>query len=223
MLPKIGIIASYKAESIDTINRVAFDYTKAVEESGGIPIIIPCNIKDINPYLDIVDGVIFPGGWDIDPALYGEENTHSENPIRTNDEFLLMVLRACMERKKKVLAICKGMQLLNVLQWWTLTQDIQNARIHNQYEKQYSWVDSIKIMPGSFLHKSFWSEETIPINSLHHQAIKDLWRDLQIVANSDFDGTVEAIEHIHLPVYWVQWHPECLEANKKLFEWFIKI
>lgn len=62
MLPKIGIIASYKAESIDTINRVAFDYTKAVEESGGIPIIIPCNIKDINPYLDIVDGVIFPGG-----------------------------------------------------------------------------------------------------------------------------------------------------------------
>lgn len=219
----IWIIAAYKEESIDKINRVAFDYTRAIEESGGIPIIIPCNIKNIEPYLDLIDGVVLPGGWDIDPELYGEINTHSENPIRANDEFLMNALWECMKRGIKVLAICKGMQLLNVLQWWTLIQDIPNAQIHNQYEKQYSPVDSVKIIPGSFLHKSFWSEESVPINSLHHQAVSNLWRDLRIVARSSLDGTIEAIEHIELPLYWVQWHPECLTENRKLFEWFIKI
>ncbi len=74
----IWIIAAYKKEWIDTINRVAFDYTQAVEESGGIPIIIPCNIKNIDPYLDMVDGIVFSGWWDVDPILYGEVNTYSE-------------------------------------------------------------------------------------------------------------------------------------------------
>lgn len=219
----IWIIAAYKEESIDKINRVAFDYTRAIEESGGIPIIIPCNIKDIEPYLDLIDGVVFPGGWDIDPELYGETNSHSENPIRANDEFLMDALWRCMEREIKVLAICKGMQLLNVLQWWTLIQDIPNAQMHNQYEKQYNPVDRARIIPDSFLHKTFWPKESIPINSLHHQAVKDLWEDLKIVARSNLDGTVEAIEHTRLPVYWVQWHPECLDENKKLFEWFIRL
>lgn len=219
----IWIIAAYKKEWIDTINRVAFDYTRAVEESGGIPIIIPCNIENIAPYLDIVDGIIFPGWWDIDPVLYGEDNTHSEDPIRENDEFLMKILKECINQKKKVLAICKWMQLLNVLQWGTLIQHLQNAPLHNQYELQYESVDTVNTISGSFLHQALWVEKSIPINSLHHQAVKDLWKDLRIVARSNLDGTVEAIEHTSLPVYGVQWHPECLKENRKLFEWFIAL
>jgi gamma-glutamyl-gamma-aminobutyrate hydrolase PuuD len=74
----------------------------------------------------------------------------------------------------------------------------------------------------SFLHGVFFTRE-LPINSLHHQAISTLGKDLKIIATSKFDGTIEGIEHVHLPLYGVQWHPECLGEQKKLFEWFVNL
>lgn len=221
VIKRIGIIAAYKAESIDRINRVAFDYTCAVEKGGGTPYIIPCNVENTEPYIDEMDGFIFPGGTDIHPWLYGESITLSESPVRENDEFLRGFMVQIIERKKKILWICKGMQLMNIVFWWTLHQHIQNASIHNQYERQYEHVDTIAIESWSFLEEVFW-ENPLPINSLHHQAIDTLWEDLRVVARSSTDGTIEAIEHGALPLYWVQWHPECLLDHGKLFKWFIQ-
>jgi putative glutamine amidotransferase len=195
----------------------------AVEESWAIPYIIPCNVKHIDHYIQAMDGFIFPGWADIDPSLYNADNNWSEDFTKKNDEFLLNFMRECLDKKKKILVICKWMQLLNVLQGWTLIQHLENAQQHNQYQNQYLTVDTVTPIYDSFLCKAFWKDISIPINSLHHQAVNSLWKDLMVVARSDFDNTIEAIEHIFLPAYWVQWHPESIIENRKLFEWFVKL
>ncbi|MBP9779073.1 gamma-glutamyl-gamma-aminobutyrate hydrolase family protein [Candidatus Gracilibacteria bacterium] len=218
----IGIIAAYKKESIDQINRVAFEYTEAVENAGGTPYIIPCNVKNIDSYIESMDAFIFPGGIDIDPAIYGEELNGSIGMVTKNDEFLLNFMQSIIESGKPILGICKGMQLMNIYFGGKLIQHLPNADFHDQYERQYESVDTAIVEMESFLHGVFSTRE-LPINSLHHQAIATLGKDLKIVAMSKFDGTIEGIKHIHLPLYGVQWHPECLKEQKRLFEWFVNL
>jgi putative glutamine amidotransferase len=129
-------------------------------------------------------------------------------------------LREIIKRKKRVLGICRGMQLMNIEFGWDLVQDIPNAKQHNQYEKQYEYVDTIEIDSESFLEEAFQRRE-LPINSIHHQAVNTLGRGFRIVARSKHDGTPEAIEHESLPLYGVQWHPESLLEQRDLFRWFI--
>jgi putative glutamine amidotransferase len=219
-MKKVGIIASYKKEDIDIINRVAFEYVSAVESVWWIPYIIPCNVKNIESYIKDMDLFIFPGGADIDPFLYHEENTWSRSIVSSNDAFLLKFLWEIIKSNKKILWICKWMQLINVFFNWTLIQDIENAKQHDQYERQNETIDSVETITWSFLEKAFGKTE-IPINSLHHQAVGNIGIWLQIVARSTFDNTIEAIEHTSLPIYWVQWHPECLADHRPLFHWFI--
>ncbi len=218
----IWIIAAYKKESIDQINRVAFEYVEAVENSWGIPYIIPCNVINIESYIHSMDAFIIPGWIDIDPELYWEELNGSTEIVTKNDKFLLNFIQKIIESWKPLLGICKGMQLMNIYFWWKLTQHIQNADFHDQYKRQYESVDNVDIRENSFLHKIFLTTE-LPINSLHHQAVATLGKDLKIVATSKFDGIIEWIEHISLPLYGVQWHPECLKEQKKLFEWFVNL
>ena len=219
-MKKVGIIASYKKEDIDTINRVAFEYVSAVEFAWWIPYIIPCNAKNIESYIEDMDLFIFPGGADIDPLLYHEENTWSHSIVSSNDAFLLKFLWEIIKSNKKILWICKWMQLINVFFNWTLIQDIENAKQHDQYERQNETIDSVETIAWSFLEQAFGKTE-IPINSLHHQAVGNIGTWLQIVARSTFDNTIEAIEHTSLPIYWVQWHPECLVDHRPLFHWLI--
>ncbi|MDD2486907.1 MAG: gamma-glutamyl-gamma-aminobutyrate hydrolase family protein [Candidatus Gracilibacteria bacterium] len=221
-MKKVGIIAAYKKESIDKINRVAFEYVEAVENSGGIPYIIPCNVKNIESYIMEMDAFIFPGGTDIDPSLYGEDLDGSIDTSKENDRFLLHFMEIIIESGKPILGICKGMQLINILFGGKLIQNLKNTDFHNQYERQYEFVDEVIITEKSFLHKIF-SENEIQTNSLHHQAISVLGKDLDIVAISEHDDTIEGIEHKSLPIYGIQWHPECLKSQNKLFEWFMKI
>ncbi len=219
-MKKIWIIAAYKKESIDQINRVAFEYVEAVENSGGIPYIIPCNVKNIDLYIENMDAFIFPGWIDISPSLYWEELNGSIDVVAKNDEFLLNFMKTAIQSWKPILGICKGMQLINIYFWGKLIQHLTNADFHDQYDKQYESIDSVKVAENSFLHEVFWEKE-IPINSLHHQAVSVLGKDLKVVATSSHDGAIEGIEHTSLPIYGVQWHPECLKEQKKLFEWFV--
>ncbi|MDD2917243.1 MAG: gamma-glutamyl-gamma-aminobutyrate hydrolase family protein [Candidatus Gracilibacteria bacterium] len=218
----IGIIAAYKKESIDQINRLAFEYVEAVEDSGGIPYIIPCNVKNIDSYIENIDAFIFPGGIDIDPSLYGEELNGSTGIVTKNDEFLLNFMKKIIESGKPILGICKGMQLMNIYFGGKLIQHLPNADFHDQYERQFESVDTAIVVEDSFLHSVFSTRE-LPINSLHHQAVSALGKNLKIVATSEFDGTIEGIEHMKLPLYGVQWHPECLKEQTKLFEWFVNL
>lgn len=220
-MQKIWIIAAYKKESIDEINRVAFDYIRAVVDVGWVPYIIPCNIENIDPYIQDMDGFILPGWGDIDPILYSEKMDGSEPFSLKNDLFSLKYISRLIEKRCKILGICRGMQLLNVYTWGTLIQHIQNSEKHNQYEKQYEYVDTITIHPWSFLHQVFGGA-TLSINSLHHQAVRTLGSWFSVVAESVSDGVIEAIEHESLPLYGVQWHPESLIEQRQLFQWFIE-
>lgn len=219
---RIWIIAAYKKESIDQINRVAFEYIEAVENAWWIPYIIPCNVKNIDSYIENMDAFIFPGWIDIDPTFYWEEINGSIDIMTKNDEFLMNFMNKIIESWKPLLGICKGMQLINIYFWGKLVQHLSNAAFHEQYEKQYESVDTVIVTEESFLHGVFSTSE-LPINSLHHQAVATLGRDLKIAATSKYDGTIEWIEHVNLPLYGVQWHPECLKEQKKLFEWFVNL
>ena len=114
------------------------------------------------------------------------------------------------------------MQLMNVFFWGKLIQDIPNANFHFQYEKQYESIDTAVLTEDSFLQKIFQSKE-ITINSIHHQAVLNLGKDLKIWAKSKYDWIIEWIEHEKLPIYGVQWHPECLKKHQKLFDWFVRL
>ena len=219
-MQKIWIIAAYKRESIDEIHRVAFDYVTALENAGALVYIIPCNTPNFEQYIAEVEGFLFPGGGDIDPKLYHESLAWAQDFFTEIDVKMYECMKKAIASKKKILWICRGMQMMNIVMWGNLIQDVPNAKDHNLYEKQYEVVDTVIVENGSFLEEAFWKKQ-IPINSIHHQAVKNLWNGLKVSARSDFDWTIEAIEHTSLPFYGVQWHPESVKENVKLFEWFI--
>lgn len=143
---KVWIIAVYKQEAIDKINRVALDYISAVENTGiATAYIIPCNTRNINRYVDDLDIFIIPWGDDIDPSLYKQENKWSHDCIKENDQFLLKFIEEINKTDKLLLWICKGHQLINIFFWWTLQQDIPEKKLHYQYEKQEEAVHDAEI------------------------------------------------------------------------------
>lgn len=215
---KIWIISAYKKEAIDEINRVAFDYVKSVELTGiAMPYLVPCNINNIDYYIDNLDWFIIPWWDDIDPVLYWEKSSWSIDYHKKNDEFLLKIIDKIVKKKKLLIWICKWMQLINIYFWWKLLQDIKDFKLHNQYDKQYEIVHNINIKKWSILGEVF-NSDNIWVNSIHHQAISKLWKWLEVIAESD-DWYIEAIVHNNYKnIIWIQWHPESLEAHWVLFQ-----
>ncbi len=221
-MKKIGIVAAFKRESVDLINRVAFDYVASVETAGALPFIIPCNgTANLDAYFDLADALVIPGGHDVDPALYGQPLAGSKGVERGDDDFLAAVLRRAAERKMPTLGICRGLQMMNVAAGGDLIQHLPNADAHDQWQRQYEAVDFALVAEGSFLEKAFGTRR-IAINSLHHQAAGKVGAEYSVAARSELDGTVEALEHASLPFYGTQWHPECLKDHGALFRWFVQ-
>ena len=228
-MKKIAIIASYEEEIIsDTVktrvNRVTFEYVDAIIQTGiAMPYIIPCNAGRIaESYIQEFDAFVIPGGHDVDPSLYGEPLTGGRDCTIKNDQVLLDFIGRIIASGKPLLGICRGMQLLNVYYGGTLCQHVEHADVHDQYNRQYEEIHDVYIHEDSFLHRAF-STTHLPVNSLHHQAVSKLGRELKIVAESTYDGLPEAIEHAHgRPIYGVQWHPERLSGQQHLFDWFVQ-
>ncbi len=147
-------------------------------------------------------GLLLPGGGDVDPALYGQENTSSlgVNPDRDRRE--AEAFRFFLAHGRPILGICRGAQLINVLLGGTLHQDIPGHRSAEGPELRHG---SRSIDP---LLLSLYGER-FPVNSTHHQAIDRPGEGLRVVQWAD-DGTVEAVRHETLPIFAVQWHPERL-------------
>ncbi|MCC6018640.1 MAG: gamma-glutamyl-gamma-aminobutyrate hydrolase family protein [Candidatus Verstraetearchaeota archaeon] len=217
MKPMVGITASHDWSRGTYMMGEA--YVKSVELAGGIPIIIPETINiDPNEIIDRVDAIILSGGPDIDPYLYGEPpipKMGSINPLR--DKFEIELARKTVERGKPLLAICRGIQVLNVAFNGTLYQDI-NTQIPKSI--RHAWhtatgteappnypTHTVKIKVGSKLHKIF-NKEVLKVNSFHHQAVKDVGLGFEATAWAD-DGVIEAIEYKGDKfIIGVQWHPE---------------
>lgn len=197
-------------------------YTKAIEKAGG-------NISWITSSENLIafDGLLLPGGADVNPELYGEKITEECGKLNTfRDSLELDVISRWLETEKPLLAICRGVQILNVALKGTLYQDIKELQRekHSDILRKNKGSHGIAIEKGSLLH-SIIKRDELWVNSLHHQAIKDIGEELVASAYST-DGFVEAIEMRDHPfLLGVQWHPEHMvkdQDQRKIFEAFVK-
>jgi putative glutamine amidotransferase len=191
-------------------------YTQALQEAGAIAVVMPAHgftFEDIDPLLDRVDGLLFSGGPDLDPATYGQAPHPLLGPDvdRTSDEYELAVLRAATARDLPLLAICRGMQALNVSRGGTLHQHLPDLTEleHRQAHEGFEPAHAVTAEPGSPLHR-LAGRRRLAVNSFHHQAVDRLGAGLEAIASAP-DGTVEALHDPSLRFcLGVQWHAELL-------------
>ena len=243
--PVIGISCNRKAGT----SRIADAYFQSVVMTGGAPVLLPVttDIEALAAAIDQLDGLILSGGGDIDPAYLGEEpvpELGSTDAYR--DEFDFIVLRLAFNRQIPVFGICRGHQVINVAFGGTLYQDItaHYSKIkHKQKEARdkathtVSLIDTPSRLWTAFkrlasLENPFYSSQyrreilEIPVNSFHHQAVKDLAPEFITTAISP-DGLIEAMEHPEYAIFSVQWHPESMavagnETMLDLFRYHIR-
>ena len=189
-------------------------YVQAVERAGGAPVILPVtDVQDVDDVLRIADGVVLTGGGDIQPSLYGAAPHDSTRGVNTErDAFEVELLRQTVAADIPILAICRGMQLMNVALGGDLVQDVFAAtgQFHDEDQRAHELVHRVKIEPGSRLADTLGVVE-LSVNSVHHQGIGRVADGLRSVAWAD-DGSVEGVELPDAPfALGVQWHPEMLE------------
>lgn len=204
------------------------NYFTSIEESGGIGVGIPHNMKDIISLLYKIDGLVITGGnFDIDPNKFGETIVHQTVQLKENrTNFELLAAEIMLKQNKPVLGICGGEQLINVLYKGSLIQhipdEIKNPIEHEQKNPRHEPGHSVRIKDNTKLH-SIISTNDIMVNSAHHQAIKTPGNGLIVNALSA-DGIIEGIEDPTKNFcIGVQWHPEFFiqGADIKLLKAFI--
>ena len=172
------------------------------------------------------DGLLLPGGGDIDPVYYGEEMNGSDEPDRELDKAQRDILDAFVKAKKPILGICRGMQLINIYFGGSLHQDLVTRDIHTRKNGNDS-IHSVKSVEEGNLFEKFYGK-TFNINSAHHQGTKKLGKGLKEVLRSD-DGVCEAVIHEELPIIATQFHPERMSykqrrddavVGEEIFEYF---
>ena len=166
------------------------------------------------------DGLLIPGGGDIDPAWYRQENLAARTIDPAMDQLQMTALRLFVCAKKPVLGVCNGNQMINICFGGDLIQDLGPGNRHQKYGENDSYHGSV-IMEGSWLYPLYGKEARI--NSAHHQAVDHLGEGLKVCQISD-DGVVEAIAHRELPVLGVQWHPERMvgKGGEKVYRYFLE-
>lgn len=204
------------------------DYSNIVTKSGGIPIFLPC-CADVNELLDVIDGLIIPGGdEDINPKFYGQEIMSDK--IKINDErasFELALVKGAIERDMPVFGICNGLQVINVVLGGTLIQhipDTHQSDINHEQPAPKNIPTHPVIIENDTLFASLSDVPTVEINTTHHQAIDKIGSGLKVSARAP-DGIIEAIESpTHKFLVGVQWHSEYVntELDIQLFKRFIE-
>ena len=168
----------------------------------------------LNAYAEAMDGLVLMGGSDVCPETYGEKALRPEwNGDRIRDDYEIGLLKAFVAKGKPVLGICRGAQVINVAFGGTLWQDLATQVPHALNHRNWSIYEknshATSIVPGSGLAKLYPGQSTLKTNSIHHQAVKELGRQLVVEARSQPDDVVEAIRWTGPSyVFAVQWHPE---------------
>ena len=207
-------------------------YMNGVAEAGGIPVMLPLTSdkEEIRQLLATVQGILLTGGHDVDPAVYGEIPIPECGAFcRERDAMESELLMQALEKDMPVLGICRGIQFLNACLGGTLYQDLPRQypsdTEHHQKPPYDVPVHRVRILKDSGLFRLLQTE-TLPVNSYHHQAIKEKAERLKTMAVSE-DGLVEAVEMPDKKFVWaVQWHPEFSylkdENSRKIFAEFVR-
>jgi putative glutamine amidotransferase len=211
----VAVTASIRRDGDTSRVRLTAAYVTALENAGLIPLIVPplSSTDAAAAVLDSVAGLVLTGGEDVDPARYGEkrhEKVRNVNPARDAAEVALIM--EAQERGTPVLAICRGIQILNVALGGTLVQDISSqceTNIeHDDEGARNSRSHEISVEPDSLIAKAIGTDH-VTVNSFHHQSVKSVAEGMRVTARSP-DGIVEGLESTDED-WWVmavQWHPE---------------
>lgn len=160
-------------------------------------------LSDIDP--ELYDRLILPGGGDIDPSRFGQENNGSTRIDQELDEQQFSIFWQFYDAGKPILGICRGCQLINVALGGTMIQHLPCADTHKGIPEGGDFYHMAAAEPGSVLYELYGAE--FPINSHHHQGCGTIGKGLKCTMRAA-DGTVEGLEHESRPVIGVQWHPE---------------
>lgn len=209
---KITSDSGYGYEKINECN------LKALMISGAIPLMLPITGEDeiIDEYLEIVDGLYFSGGNDINPLIFGEDPIKEIGGIDySRDEFEIKLFKKAAAKNMPILGICRGEQVINVAEGGTLYQDIyvqkEGTSGHSpKFSPSSAYAyHKVKISKDSKLY-NILKTDVISVNSLHHQSVKDIAEGYKITAVAG-DGVIEAIESVnHSFIVGIQWHPEIM-------------
>ncbi|MBW1979971.1 MAG: gamma-glutamyl-gamma-aminobutyrate hydrolase family protein [Deltaproteobacteria bacterium] len=190
------------------------EYSEAVHSCGGAPMLIPAvhGQDSLESIISRLDGLILSGGPDVHPRFYGEQPLKGLGDVDEELDLMeLAVARMAVEKDLPLLAICRGIQVLNVALGGTLYQDIgrqvRRSINHSQQADKGVNTHTVHLEKDTLLHRLI-GEEVIWVNGRHHQAIKDLAEELRVSARAP-DGVIECVEHRSRAfVLGVQWHPE---------------
>ena len=232
--PMIGIPLWVQRDAVPRVV-VNHAYVRAIDANGGIPILLsPMAVESLPAQLSLIDALLLPGGFDVNPSLYLEEKLPECDQLREDiDNEWYSILSEAVKRRLPILGICRGMQYLNIYFGGSLYQDMQyqvkdtekQVLSHSQTGARQEATHSVTVAEGSLLAKWLGKAGEHSVNSLHHQAVKHLGNHLEVAATAS-DGTVEAIENKERLILGVQWHPEELcekhASMCTLFRSFIK-
>ncbi len=190
------------------------DYLDGIKAAGGLPIVLPLEMteNDADQIVATCDGFLFTGGQDVAPELYGtKDSTGTVVSSPERDKLEMLLLKKALQADKPIFGICRGFQFLNAFLGGTLWQDLplqHPSEIVHKQGKPYDSPTHQVTLSGNL--KTLLGKETLEVNTLHHQAVKDLSGDLVPMAVAP-DGLIEAAQMKGKRFVWaVQWHPEYL-------------
>ncbi|WP_100487103.1 gamma-glutamyl-gamma-aminobutyrate hydrolase family protein [Sporolactobacillus pectinivorans] len=231
--PVIGVTTGFaKRNEFSQGPYVHQDYEQSLFLTGAVPVLLPVAPDGLTDhYLDLCDGIIFSGGGDVDPRFYDEPPSPYIEPFDiTRDRFEILLMKKAVEAGKPILCICRGMQVLNVAFGGTLVQDLgtewKHPIQHDQKIARMKTSHSVQLLHGNRLSQLLEGQDSLYVNSLHHQAVKELAPGFRAAALAP-DGVVEAMEHeANDRIISVQWHPESMAAGgdslmRHLFQFFV--
>lgn len=215
------------------LNTLEVTYSDAVVAAGMMPVIIPNGLDPaLAPeFVSSFDGLVLTGGGDIDPSIYHRDRWRVEESDIEIDRFEIALVKAARSSGTPLLAICRGLQLLNVALGGTINQDVTApATAHEPIDESHRPEElelrrhPVAFEPAGLLAAIFETEE-LKVNTLHHQGIDQIGPGLVVEARAP-DGLIEAARHEGK--WWavgVQWHPERMERehNRRLFDAFRKV
>jgi putative glutamine amidotransferase len=212
--PVIGVTMDYGDKPRQYM--LPYDYTTSIERAGGLPWPLPymTDLSLIPEIVDRLDGVLFSGGDDLDPSLYGETwHPKAERIDPDRQKFELALIAEVEKRRMPALGVCLGCQLMNVHRGGSLIQFLPESERDAALEHRKLGDDGrrhlVRLEPGTRLAQAVGGEE-ITVNTRHKQSIRTTGRGLRIIAKAP-DGIVEGIEDPSHPFFMaVQWHPENL-------------